>query len=78
MGHPPFGASPVPLEGGFGGSNLMNVRRYSIEIKDLETGTVRVLTVVEWTPEERWLALRWAMRQANQPDQVCEGEAGPA
>ena len=33
------------------GRRLMDVRGYSIEIKDLETGTVRVVTIVEWTPE---------------------------
>lgn len=56
----------------------MNTRRYSIEIKDLQTGTVRVLTIAEWTDEERRLALQWAMRQADQPDHVCCGETAPA
>ena len=56
----------------------MKARRYSIEIKDLETGTVRVFTIVEWTADERRLALQWAMRVANQPDHLCDGETGPA
>ena len=55
----------------------MNGRRYSIEIKDLETGTVRVFTIVEWTDDERRLALQWAMREADQPEHVCVGETGP-
>lgn len=56
----------------------MNARHYAIEIKDLETGTVRVFTIVEWAAKERLIALEWAMRLADQPDHVCDGEAGPA
>lgn len=56
----------------------MHARRYSIEIKDLETGTVRIFTTAEWTDEERQRALQWAMRQADQPDYACWGETRPA
>ena len=56
----------------------MQVRRYSIEIKDLETGIVVVSTVVEWTPDERRLAVRLAMREADEPNHVRAGETGPA
>lgn len=28
-------------------------------------------TIVEWTADERRLALQWAMRQADQPDYAC-------
>lgn len=55
----------------------MNAHRYSIEIKDLGTGTGRAFTIVEWTAGGRRLALG-AMREAKQPDPVSTGETGPA
>lgn len=60
------------------GLNVMQVRRYSIEIKDLETGIVVVSTVVDWTPDERRLAVKLAMREADKPNHVRAGETGPA
>jgi hypothetical protein len=57
---------------------VTQVRRYSIEIKDVETGIVVVSTVVDWTPDERRLAVRLAMREADEPDHLRVGETGPA
>lgn len=56
----------------------MQVRRYSIDIKDLDTGIVVMSTVAQWTPEERRVAVALTMRAAHKPENLPLGEAGPA
>jgi hypothetical protein len=47
-----------------------NTRRYSIEIKDPDNKSV-LFTAVDWTDEERLIAVAQIMRLAGLPDDNC-------
>jgi hypothetical protein len=44
------------------------IRRYSIEVKDIDSETTVLLTAVDWTDVDKRIALARIMRPAGVPD----------
>jgi hypothetical protein len=55
---------------------MPSTRRYSIEIKDPDNKPV-LFTAVDWTDEERLIAVAQIMRRAGLPDDKCSPDDKP-
>jgi hypothetical protein len=50
---------------------MSNVRRYAIEVSDVETDQIVFLTAADWTEEQKRVALAQIMRLPGLPDEDC-------
>jgi len=57
-----------PLSGHGRCAAMSETRRYSIEVKDLETRKAVLFTVVDWNDQAKRVALAQIMRGAGAPD----------